>query len=81
MMIYSNEPTYSLDRPPILLMDRRESFTCEECGRPGFGPKGMRVHPGRCREARDKKIAVRSARRTKARRQRVAQQAPVAIAC
>lgn len=65
-----NEPMYSMSKPPLLLMARRVTFTCEECHKTGVGPPNTRVHSGKCRVAHTRKIAARTMERQKSRKAR-----------
>ena len=58
---------YHLDRPPVLLPERTESFTCEVCHKPGWGPPGSKVHPGGCRLTWARANARRNARKRRAK--------------
>jgi hypothetical protein len=64
-MIRCDEPTYSMRKPPILLVARKVQFTCLVCQRSGEGPPWMKVHAGRCRIQHSRNLAKRSIERNK----------------
>ena len=67
-----SEPYQGNYRPPVTLRERKVEFTCDECGRPGYGPPNALVHPGKCRRAHVKKTAARNAAKGKKRREAAA---------
>ena len=70
-MIYPDEPSYNLDRPPVILAPRIVEFSCEICHKRGYGPKNARVHPGSCRDEKTRQLSRKTSERHKRERARL----------
>jgi hypothetical protein len=67
-MTTNNEPYYTIYKPPLILVNPQKRFVCAVCGRPGKGPANARVHPGRCREEHNRRIAKKNAANSREKR-------------
>ncbi len=52
-----------LSRPPVLIANRTEQFTCAVCGKPGWGAPNAKVHPGACRRRHTLQLIARRKQR------------------